>query len=76
MQKHKFSVTRHDVFHEGPTSVPPQDKKKSVDISHLAHTRMHYVIRRSYQMLEHNFGMSCPDVLFVGSASGPPEHEK
>jgi hypothetical protein len=37
---------------------------------------MHYVTCRSKRMLKHKFGVSCPGVLFIETAPGPPDNEK
>jgi hypothetical protein len=37
---------------------------------------MHYVSRSSHQIQKHKFVVMCPIALFLGSAPGPPEHEK
>jgi hypothetical protein len=31
---------------------------------------------RSHRMQKHKFGVMCPDMLYMETASGPPEHEK
>jgi hypothetical protein len=36
---------------------------------------MHYVTRRSHQMQKHKFRVKCPGMLFMETASSPPEHE-
>jgi hypothetical protein len=41
-----------------------------------AQTFHDYMTRRSHQMQKHKFGVTCPDVLFMKIALGPPEHEK
>jgi hypothetical protein len=37
---------------------------------------MHYVTCISDWMQKHKFGITCLDVVFMDTASGPPEHEK
>jgi hypothetical protein len=34
------------------------------------------VIRRSYRMQKHKFGLTSPDMYFTEIAPGPPEHEE
>jgi hypothetical protein len=37
---------------------------------------MYYVTRISHSMQKHKFGVTCPAVLFMETAPGPPEYEK
>jgi hypothetical protein len=37
---------------------------------------MPYVMRKSHQMQKHNFGVMCPDMLFMKTTPAPLEHEK
>jgi hypothetical protein len=37
---------------------------------------MDYMTHRSDRKEEHNFGVTCPDTLFVEFAPVPPKHEK
>jgi hypothetical protein len=37
---------------------------------------MHYVNRRSQRTQKYKFSVMCPDMLFMETATGPPEHEK
>jgi hypothetical protein len=36
---------------------------------------MHYMTYRSHKMQKHKFGVTCPNVLLMETASGPPKHE-
>jgi hypothetical protein len=56
--------------------VPLEHEKECVQVSRIGHTGIHYVTRRSHRMQKHKFNITCPDALFVESASIPPEHEK
>jgi hypothetical protein len=34
---------------------------------------LHYVTRRSHRMQKHRFSITCPGVLMMETAPGPPE---
>jgi hypothetical protein len=54
---------------------PPNHKKYCAHVSRPGRTRTDYVTCRSHCMQKHKFGITCPGVLFVVSASGPISNE-
>jgi hypothetical protein len=72
--KHKFSVTCPNALFRESISVPPEDKKLSVDASCPRRTKMHYVSRRSHRMQKCKFGVMYPGALFMEIPTGRLEH--
>jgi hypothetical protein len=51
--KHKFGVMCLGALFFESVPVPPKHEKSCVDVSHLGHTDMHYMTRRSHLVLKH-----------------------
>jgi hypothetical protein len=69
------NVSWHALFMETAPG-PPEHEKECVDVSWPGCTGMHYVTHRSHWMQNHKFSVTCPVVLFMKTASGPPKLEK
>jgi hypothetical protein len=51
-------------------------EKWCLDILHPGRTGMHYVTHRFHLMQQHNFSVTCPDLIFMETTPSPPVHEK
>jgi hypothetical protein len=55
---------------------PHEHEKQCINVLRSGHTGMLYIAHRSHWMQKHKFAITCPNVLFMKTALGPPEHEK